>query len=227
MKLNRLMQITYLYQSVMFNFFFREIFYCRYLLYKCNGKEVAYLKDQEIVELFFERSEQAIDCLTVRYGAAIRSVSSGILKDPQDVDECVNDTYLQIWNSIPPHRPQYLGAFACRIARNISLNRYDFNSAEKRNGYFDAALDELAGCIPDITEVESEYSANEIAETINSFLAGLSQSDRFLFVQRYWLGASISQLSEKSKLTEHAVSVRLFRLRKKLKKHLRKEGVII
>lgn len=185
------------------------------------------MKDQEIVELFFERSEQAIDSLTVKYGAAIRRVSSSILKDPQDVDECVNDAYLQIWNSIPPLRPRYLGAFACRIARNISLNRHDFNSASKRNSYYDAALDELADSILDTAAVESEYSAKELAESINQFLSGLSKIDRCLFVQRYWLGASISQLSEKTKLTAHAVSVHLFRIRKKLKKHLRKEGVIL
>ena len=185
------------------------------------------MNDHEIVEMFFERSEHAVESLEVKHGAAIRRVSSGILKDPQDVDECVNDTYLQIWNSIPPQCPQCLGAFVCRIARNISLNRYDFNSAEKRNSYFDAALDELAGCIPDIAEVETEYQAKELAESINRFLAELPQIDRYLFVQRYWLGTDIYQLSEASKLTAHAVSVRLFRIRRKLKKHLRKEGVIL
>ena len=185
------------------------------------------MKDCEIVELLFERSEYAIENLAIRHGAAIRRVSSGILKDPQDVDECVNDTYLQIWNSIPPKCPRYLGAFACRIARNIALNRHDFNSAEKRNSYFDAALDELAGSIPDITAVETEYQAKELAASINRFLAEVSQNDRYLFVQRYWLGVSVSELSEATAQTAHAVSVRLFRIRKKLKKYLVKEGVIL
>jgi len=184
------------------------------------------LKDHEIVELFFERSEQAVAHLADKYGTAVRSVSSGILKDPQDVEECVNDTYLEIWNSIPPSRPQYLGAFACRVARNISLNRYHFNSARKRNGYYDAVLDELAVSIPDSTTVESECEAKELAIHINLFLGSLSRDDRYLFMQRYWLGASVSQIAQAANLTAHAVSVRLFRIRKKLNKYLAKEGII-
>lgn len=101
------------------------------------------MKDHEIIDLFFERSEQAITELIDKYGAAIKNVASNILKDAQDAEECTNDTCLTVWNRIPPKRPKYLGAYSCRIARNICLNRYHANTAEKRNSFYDAALEEL------------------------------------------------------------------------------------
>ena len=101
------------------------------------------MKDHEIIDLFFERSEQAITELIDKYGAAIKNVASNILKDAQDVEECTNDTCLTVWNRIPPKHPKYLGAYSCRIARNICLNRYHANTAEKRNSFYDAALEEL------------------------------------------------------------------------------------
>jgi len=183
------------------------------------------LEDSKIIELFFERSEQAIGSINSKYGTVIRKVSSNILKNVQDVEECVNDTYLQIWNIIPPQKPQKLGAFVCRIARNISLNRYYFNSADKRNNHYDIVLDELTGIIPDSTTVEAEYEAKELAAYINSFLGTLTLKDRCLFMQRYWFGCRISQIAESMDMTSHAVSVRLFRIRKKLEKYLKKEGI--
>ncbi len=187
---------------------------------------MTYLNDHEIIRLFFERSEHAVACLIVKYETAIRKVASCILKDPQDVEECVNDTYLQIWNTVPPQQPKSLGAFSCRVARNIALNKYHFNSARKRNSYYDAALDELSGSIPSLTTVESEYDAKELAESINRFLRGLPPEERYLFMHRYWLGAAVSEIAKSLNVTAHAVSVRLFRIRKKLNKHLKKEGGI-
>ena len=184
------------------------------------------MKDHEIIDLFFERSEQAIADLDRKYGAAVRGVSAGILRDRQDVEECVNDTYLRVWSLIPPQRPEHLGAFCCRIARNVSLDRCDFNSADKRSSRYGAALDELAGCVPDAATVESEVDARELATAIDRFLEGLSRDDRCMFMQRYWRGAAVADVARQMGLTAHAVSVRLFRIRRKLKDHLMKEGII-
>jgi len=184
------------------------------------------LKDHEIIALFFERSEQAIKELTVKYGRAIRNVAWNILKNPQDVEECSNDTYFQIWNLIPPNVPQYLGAYACRIARNLSLKRYETNTAEKRNSNYDVALEELGESVPALSGVESAYDAKELTNYLNAFLKAQSGDDRYLFLRRYWHGDGITQIAETMGITPHSASVRLFRLRQKLQKFLVKEGMI-
>lgn len=184
------------------------------------------MKDHEIIALFFERSEQAITELILKYGAAIKAVASNILKDAQDVEECSNDTYLQVWNRIPPTRPKYLGAYSCRIARNLSLKRYYSNTAEKRNSYYDVALDELEETIPALSTVESVYDAKELTKYLNQYLKGLSREDRFLFLRRYWYGDGISQIAQAMGIAPHTASVRLFRLRQKLQNYLQSEGMI-
>ena len=184
------------------------------------------MKDHEIIALFFERSEQAITELIGKYGAAIRNVASNILKDAQDAEEAVSDTYLTVWNRIPPTRPKYLGAYSCRIARNLSLKRFHANTAEKRNSYYDVALDELEETIPALSAVESTYDAKELTGYLNRFLNNLSKEDRYLFVRRYWYGDKISDIAENLNVTPHKASVRLFRLRQKLQELLKKEGMI-
>ena len=184
------------------------------------------MKDHEIIDLFFERSEQAITELALKYGAAIKKVASNILKDALDVEECTNDTYLQVWNRIPPKRPNYLGAYSCRIARNICLNRYYANTAEKRNSFYDTALEELEETIPALSTVESEYDAKELTQYLNRFLKELSRDDRYLFLRRYWYGDGISQIARIMGITPHTASVRLFRLRQKLQNYLQSEGMI-
>ena len=185
------------------------------------------LKDHEIIALFFERSEQAITELISKYGAAIKNVASNILKDAQDVEECSNDTYLTVWNRIPPTKPKYLGAYSCRIARNLSLKRYYANTAEKRNSYYDVALDELEETIPALSTVESVYDAKELTRYLNLFLKGLGREDRYLFLRRYWYGDKISDIAQNMGITPHTASVRLFRLRQKLQKILQQEGMIV
>lgn len=184
------------------------------------------MKDHEIVALFFERSEQAITELINKYGAAIKNVASNILKDAQDAEEAVNDTYLTVWNRIPPAEPQYLGAYSCRIARNMSLKRFYANTAQKRNSYYDVALDELEETIPALSTVESAYDAKELTQYLNRFLKNLSREDRYLFLRRYWYGDKISDIAEALHITPHKASVRLFRLRQKLQDYLMKEGMI-
>jgi len=184
------------------------------------------LKDHQIIDLFFARSEQAITELIVKYGAAIKKVASNILKDQQDVEECANDTYLQVWNNIPPQRPQYLGAYSCRIARNVSLSRFHANTAAKRNSYYDVALEELEQTIPALSTVESEYDARELTAYLNRFLKSLSYDDRYLFLRRYWHADPVSRIAAAMGIKPHAASVRLFRIREKLQTYLQKEGMI-
>ena len=184
------------------------------------------MKDCEIIDLLFERSEQAITELILKYETAVRKVVFHVLGDPQDVEECVNDTWLQVWGTVPPQRPESLGAYSCRIAKNISLNRYHANTAQKRNSYYDAALDELECAVPALASVETEYDAKELAEYINRFLKGSSYDDRYLFLRRYWYADTVSEIAREMRLSNHAVSVRLFRIRKKLQSYLKKEGMI-
>ena len=185
-----------------------------------------YLKDHEIINLFFERSEQAITELVNRYGAAVRTVAWNILNNPQDVEECSNDTYLHVWNRIPPTRPNYLGAYVCRIARNVCLKRYHSNTAVKRNSYYDVALQELEDTIPALSTVETDYEAKELTRYLNQFLRKISTDDRYLFLRRYWYGDSIGEIAQQLDIPPHTASVRLFRLRQKLQDYLQKEGMI-
>ena len=184
------------------------------------------MKDHEIIALFYERSEQAITELISKYGAAIKTIASNILKDAQDVEETVSDTYFAVWNRIPPAFPKYLGAYSCRIARNLSLKRFYANTAEKRNNYYDVALNELEETIPALSTVETIYEARELTGYLNRFLKGLNRTDRYLFLRRYWYGEKIGDIAETLNMTSHKASVRLFRLRQKLKDYLKKEGMI-
>ena len=206
---------------------FCEISELKRVLYRCNGKDVMCLKDHEIVELFFARAEQAITELILKYGAAVRNVASNILNNPQDIEECQNDTYLHVWNRIPPIRPEHLGAYVCRIARNVCLKRYHANTAQKRNSHYDVALEELEATIPALSTVETDFDARELTQYLNAFLKKLSREDRYLFMRRYWYGDGISEIAKNLGFSAHTASVRLFRLRQKLQTYLQKEGMIL
>ena len=184
------------------------------------------LEDSKILSLFFERSEQAIKELDCKYGPAVKKTAANILKDRLDVEECVNDTYLRVWNNIPPHAPNPLAAYVCRIARNLAVNRYHANTAEKRSGNYGLILEEMQECIPSGVNVETEYEAKELSAAINRFLSTLDQEDRFLFVRRYWYADSVSDLAAMTNGSANRVSVRLFRLREKLRITLVKEGFL-
>lgn len=185
------------------------------------------LEDSKIINLFFERSEQAIEELDKAYGSAVRKSAANILHDPLDVEECVNDTYLGCWNSIPPYRPDPLISFVCRIARNLAVSRLRSETAAKRNRNFDLVLDELEEIIPSDIDVEADYIAKELASAINRFLAGLDYDDRYIFVRRYWYADSIKDISSAMHIRENNISVRLYRLREKLQISLKKEGFTV
>ncbi len=183
------------------------------------------MEDSRIIELFFERSEQAIAELSEKYGAVCRRVARNVLGDEADAEECVSDAYLAFWNAVPPERPDPLLSYLCRIVRNLALKRRDENTAKKRNGSFDVALDEIADCLPSALTVEDEAAANETARLINAFLATLDVNNRVMFVRRYWFGDPLCDIAALFDKSEHYVSVRLSRVRKALKEYLQKEGV--
>lgn len=184
------------------------------------------MEDQEITKLFLERSEQGIVELISKYGRAVAAITGNILADPLDAEECANDTYLGVWNSIPPTIPRSLGAYCCGIARNKALSRYQTNTAQKRNSHFDAALEELEETLPALASVESELEAKELAQAISSYLAQLPYDDRYAFLRRYYYADSITTIAQTLGKAPHRVSVRLFRIRENLKKYLQKEGMI-
>lgn len=185
------------------------------------------MDDSKIIELFYERSEQAIVELSEKYGAVCTRVANNILNDKRDAEECVNDAYLGVWNTIPPQRPNPLLSYVCRIVRNIATKRYHANTAVKRNSQYDVALDEMANCFPSADSVENEFNASEAARIINEFLEALDIKDRVMFVRRYFYSDSLSDIAKLFHTSNHNVSVRLSRVRERLKKHLLKEGVNI
>lgn len=178
------------------------------------------MNDEKIVELFYERSEQAIKALDDTYGQLFRALSYNILNDRQDAEECVNDAYLGVWNAIPPANPNPLLAFVCKIVRNISLKRYEQNTAAKRNSRYDVAMEELEGCLPMASTVEQEIAERELSRTIESFLDSLSKENRVIFLRRYWFSDTYADIAKQVGLTEKNVSVRLTRLRQKLREYL-------
>ena len=181
------------------------------------------MEDQKIVDLFFIRSEVAIKMLAEKYEKLLYKISFNILNNHEDVAECINDTYLGVWNAIPPQRPNPLCAFVCRITRNLSLNRYRKKTAEKRSSMLEVSLDELATCVPTLS-AEEEWSAKELGKAIDAFLETLDAENRVLFVRRYWFTDSVKDLALMLHISENLVSVRLNRVRKQLKKYLEKEG---
>lgn len=184
------------------------------------------MEDQKIIDLFNARSEQAISELIAKHGAQVKRVTANILRDPLDVEESVSDTYLRVWNAIPPQIPKSLRAFVIGVARNTALSRFHANTARKRNSNYDAALDELEDCLADGTDVEGELEAKELSRCINDYLAGLSYDDRFLFVRRYYYADPVAAIAKAMHMPPHRASVRLFRIRERLQQYLRKEGML-
>ena len=187
---------------------------------------MTYLEDSNIISLFFERSEQAIAELERKYGPAIKKTAANILNSRQDVEECANDTYLGVWNTIPRQNPNPLISYVCKIARNLATMKFHSNTARKRNGQYDLVLDELAECIPSSVNVETDYEAKEISAAISRFLDTLCYEDRFCFIRRYWYADSVSDIAAQVRCGSHRISVRLFRTREKLKRYLKEEGLL-
>ena len=185
------------------------------------------MEDEKIIDLFFDRSELAITELDAKYGKFCRRLSRNILSDSRDTEECLNDAYLALWNTIPPERPAPLLTYLCKTVRNLSLKLYHKKTAAKRNSVYDVAMEELEDCLSSPDTVEAEADANELTLLIEAFLNMLSQENRVIFIRRYWFSDAYAEIANQTGLTEKTVSVRLTRLRKQLKQYLKEKGVII
>ncbi len=185
------------------------------------------MQDEQIIELFFARSERAIDELDTKYGGLCRKLAYGMLNNAQDAEECVNDTYLGVWNAVPPARPEPLAAYVCKIVRNLSLKLLGRRGAAKRGGGYELALQELDGCLTDGGTAEDALEARELARLIECFLDTLSRENRVIFMRRYWFSDSYGEIAARVGLSEKNISVRLTRLRAGLREYLTGEGVLI
>lgn len=183
------------------------------------------MKDNAIIELFFARDERAIKITAEKYGNYCNAIAGNILNNREDAEECVNDTYLRAWNSIPPHRPLVLKTYLGKLTRNLAFDLYKKRTAEKRGGgEISAVLDELAECIAGENDPAKEFDKVELQETINIFLGTLSKEKCAVFVRRYWYVESIPEIAERYDMTENHVSVILTRLRKQLRSYLAERG---
>ena len=181
------------------------------------------MEDRHIIKLLFARSEAAITALARKFGARLQAMSLNILGSARDAEECVNDTYLALWNAIPPEQPSPLAPYVYRVGRNTSLKRLRANTARKRDSAYDLSQDELAGCIPDDSP-ERTWEARELGRAIDRFLDTQSQENRVIFLRRYWFGDSVTAIGRTMQLRPGTVSVRLSRMRDALKHYLNKEG---
>lgn len=188
------------------------------------------MEDEEIINLFFDRKEQALDETRQKYGRRLFRTSNNLLKNIQDAEECVSDTLLKAWNVIPPSRPNVLGAFLAKIARNLSINKWKAKRAVRRGGgEMDLLFSELEDCISSgkVGVPEQVYESQLVTQNINDFLTSIDQQARVAFVLRYFYGENILDICERCNMSESKVKSLLFRTRKKLKSHLEKEGVAI
>ena len=194
---------------------------CLYIQGHRKGIE---MEDKEIIELYISRDEHAISETSDKYSSLLKRVSLNILGSESDAEECVSDAYLQVWNSIPPNRPDSLSAYLVSVVRNITLNRLKMMKADKRGkGEHALSLDELESHIGFC----EDFDDGEVSRIINDFLRSEKQVHRVIFIRRYYLCESYAEISGKVGLGESAVRMGLSRMRKRLKEYLEKEGVFI
>lgn len=186
------------------------------------------MEDSEIIGLYWRRSEEAVEATAEKFGGYCAAIANRVLNDPEDARECVNDTWLSAWNSIPPQRPERLSVYLGRITRNLSLNRAKARAAEKRGGgQRELALSELEECVPDPCGVEEAVEERELTQALNRFLRAQSAPRRNIFIRRYWHLVPIRELAGEYGMTENAMTSLLFRMRGKLKRFLEQEGIQI
>lgn len=186
------------------------------------------MEDQQIIQLYFERNEQAVAETKQKYGPYCHSLAFAILNNDADAEEAVNDTWLRAWNSIPPQRPGVLKLFLAKITRNLAFNTRRNQSAQKRGGgEVDLALEELKDCVPAREGVQDALEGKELAREIQKFLQTQSQRDRSIFLRRYFGVESIGSVAHRFGLTEANTRKILSRTREKLKNYLTKEGYTV
>jgi RNA polymerase sigma-70 factor (ECF subfamily) len=183
------------------------------------------MKDEAIIELFWARSEAAIHEIDRAYGRFCQSIAYSILRVHEDAEETVNDTWLKAWDAIPPERPHHLKGFLGRITRQLSINRLERETAQKRGaGQYALALEELAECIPDQSRSEDLAELTALRDALNRFLRSLPTEPRSVFLRRYWYAQSIAEIAAGCGMSESKVKSMLLRTRNKLRKLLTEEG---
>ena len=183
------------------------------------------MDDSKIVDLYFARDERAIEHTKSKYGKLLHHVAYAILRSLPDSEECVDDTYMRAWQTMPPERPSFLSAFLAKITRNLSINRYKQNKSRNKLLSSDAVFEEIAECVPDTTAPISDDIA--LKDAINSFLESLGETSRKIFVKRYFYMMTVREISLDMRTTVSNVKVSLMRTREKYKAHLEKAGISI
>ena len=190
-------------------------------------KGVEDITDEDIITLYWQRDSNAIEATSRAYGTYCYAIANGILKSPEDAEECVNDTWMRAWSTIPPQRPRNLRIFLAKITRNLAFDKFKSRHTQKRGGgEICLALEELAECIDAGSDLESTIMAKELEQSINSFLYGLPKRDRDIFLRRYFFVESTDDIAARYGTTRGAVLMALSRTRQKLKLYLKKEGLI-
>ena len=196
--------------------------------FNTGRKEMKALDDHNIVALYLQRDEAAITQTKEKYGSRLRRLAHGIVDDLQTAEECENDTYMEAWNSIPPHQPgNYLYQFLARITRHISLNCCRDRSRLKRSAFICQLSAEMEQCIPAPDDVQCRMDDIVLREAINGFLGTLDEEKRNIFIRRYWYLDSIAAISKRFALSESKVKTTLLRCRNQLREYLKKEGYTI
>jgi len=184
------------------------------------------MDDSQIIDLYWNRDQTAISFTSAKYANYCTTISYNVTKNREDTEECLNDTWVKTWNSIPPTRPDSLKTYVGTICRNLSLNKYKERHAQKRGGgQVELALDELSEIVSNLAEAENDENSEKIREVLNNFLAKLKDKERDVFVRRYWHLKSVGEIADEYGLSEANVKQLLFRSRNKLKKELEKSGV--
>lgn len=183
------------------------------------------MEDNDIVNLYLQRNKVAIKETVSKYGNYCKAIAKNILSNNEDAEECVNDTYLHTWNSIPPHEPKILSTYLGKITRRLSFDKFRYNNADKRGGgEISLVLDELSECVSGNESVENELNKHQLIQEINNFLDTLPKESCNIFLCRYWYAMPVTNIAKRFKITENNVSVTLNRTRNKLKNHLTERG---
>lgn len=181
------------------------------------------MEDHKIIALLWQRTERAIEAMARKFGSRLHQTALNILGCREDAEESVSDTYMAVWNAVPPHKPDPLEGYVYKTGRYIALDRLKYLTAAKRDVRYSVSLDELAGCIPG-QALEDTVDARELGRVINAFLGTLKPAYRSLFLRRYWYGDSVQQIARDLELRPNTVTVRLGRMRMQLREYLMKEG---
>ena len=183
------------------------------------------MEDKDIIALYWAREEDAIRETAAKYGGLCRSIVGRILASPEDGEECLNDTWLGLWNAIPPQRPSRFAAFVGRIARNLALKRFDYLTAAKRCSEAVCSLEELGDCVSGRASVEDELENRRIEEAIDAFLWSLGKEKRTVFIRRYWYFDSVEHICRRTGYSQSKVKSMLYHTRQKLRDYLESEGI--